>query len=110
MKYYIKVKNILGKHKDITLLDGTKYNLKDKDEKIIGEYSDDVKPIIFKLLKTGFEVSKILEEHIRDYMRIETILEDTQTVSNDKTENINNVNTLNEEKPKKKRGRPPKNK
>lgn len=108
MKYYIKVKNILGKNKIITLLNGDKYTLKNKDEKIIGEYSDDVRPIIFELLKTGFEVSKILEENIRDYMKIETILESTKTSSNDKKEIVNETNNVNEEKPKKKRGRPPK--
>ena len=109
MKYYIKVKNILGKNKDITLLNGVKYNLKNKDEKIIGEYSDDVKPIIFKLLKTGFEVSKVLEEHIQEHMKIETNPESSQTSSKIKKE-ITNKDTTLEEKPKKKRGRPPKNK
>ena len=109
MKYFIKVKNILGKNKNITLLNGDTYNLKDKDEKIIGEYSDDVKPIIFKLLKTGFEVSKILEENIQDYMKIDTSLESSQMSSNDEQETLNNNNS-NEEKPKKRRGRPPKNK
>ena len=98
MKYYIKVKNILGKNKVITLLNGDKYTLKNKDER----------PIIFELLKTGFEVSKILEENIRDYMKIETILESTKTSSNDKKEIVNETNNVNEEKPKKKRGRPPK--
>ena len=101
MKYYIKVKNILGKDKDITLINGTKYTLKNKDEKIIGEYSDDIRPIIFKLLKAGFEVSKVLEEHIQDYMKIETIPESSQTSSNPKKEINNETNNIDEEKPKK---------
>ena len=110
MKYYIKVKNILGKNKEITLLNGDKYLLKNKDEKIIGKYSEDAKPVIFKLLKTGFEVSKILEENIKDYMKIETIPEITKTSSKIKKETTNETNNINEEKPKKRRGRPPKNK
>lgn len=109
-KYAIKVKNILGKNKEITLLDGTKYTLKDKDEKVIGFYSDDVKPIIFKLLKAGFEVSKILEENIQDYMKIETTSSVTKTVSKVKKEKTNETNKDDNEKPKKRRGRPPKNK
>lgn len=110
MKYYIKVKNILGKNKEITLLNGNKYVLKNKDEKIIGEYSDDSKPIIFQLLKKGFEVSKILEENIYDYMKIETITEDTQTSSNVQKNLTNKTNNDIDDKPKKRRGRPPKNK
>ena len=110
MKYYIKVKNILDKDKNITLLDGSEYLLKNKDEKIIGEYSDEAKPIIFKLLKTGFEVSKILEEHIKEHMMVDTIVTNTQTVSKNKKEKSNGINNVNEEKPKKRRGRPPKNK
>ena len=109
-KYAIKVKNILGKNKKITLLNGTEYILKDKDEKIIGFYSDDAKPIIFNLLKNGFEVSKILEENIQDYMKIETTSEITKTVSKDKKDKTNKINNIVEEKPKKRRGRPPKNK
>lgn len=109
MKYYIKVKNVLGKNKDITLLDGTQYNLKDKSEKIIGEYSDDVRPIIFKLLKSGFEVSKILEENIQEHMKIETNPESSQT-SSKTTQKASNKIINDEEKPKKRRGRPPKNK
>ena len=65
---------------------------------------------IFKLLKTGFEVSKILEENIKDYMRIETIPESSQTSSKIKTETTNETNNVDDEKPKKRRGRPPKNK
>lgn len=110
MKYYIKVKNILGKNKDIILLDGTKYTLKNNDEKIIGEYSDDARPIIFKLLKAGFEVSKILEEYIQDHMKIETTLESSQTSPEIKKEINNETNIVDDEKPKKRRGRPPKNK
>lgn len=110
MKYFIKVKNILGKDKNITLLDGSKYILKNKDEKIIGEYSQETHNIIFKLLKSGFEVSKILEENIQEYMRIETTLESSQTVSEIKKETTNRNNNENEEMPKKRRGRPPKNK
>lgn len=110
MKYFIKVKNILGKNKEIALLDGTTYLLKDKDEKVIGLYSDKMKPIIFKLLKNGFEVSKILEDNIKDYMRIETISGDTQTVSKMKKEKSNETNKVDGEKPKRRRGRPPKNK
>lgn len=109
-KYAIKVKNVLGKNKEITLLNGNKYTLKDKDEKVIGLYSDDAKPIIFKLLKAGFEVSKILEENIQDYMKIETSLEITKTVSKTKKEKSNEINKVDEEKPKRRRGRPPKNK
>lgn len=109
-KYFVKVKNILGKNKEITLLDGTKYSLKDKDEKIIGEYSEDVKPEIFKLLKAGFEVAKILEEHIKDHMMIDTTSSNTRTASKPKKEKTNETNKVDEEKPKKRRGRPPKNK
>ena len=109
-KYVIKVKNNLGKNKEITLINGDKYILKDKDEKIIGFYSDDARPIIFKLLKAGFEVSKMLEEHVQDYMKIETVSNDVKTDSSNLKENDNKSNSLIEEKPKKKRGRPPKNK
>ena len=101
-KYVIKVKNILGKNKEIVLLNGEKYTLKDKDEKIIGYYSKDADTLIFKLLKTGFEVSKILEENIQEHMKIESVLEITQTVSSDNIKDSNKTNTIIEEKPKKK--------
>lgn len=110
MKYFIKVKNILGKNKEITLLDNSKYTLKDKDEKIIGEYSIDKHPIIFKLLKAGFEVSKILEENIKDCMLIETESSNEKTSSRVKEKITNKDNKDEVEKPKKRRGRPPKNK
>lgn len=110
MNYLIKVKNNLGKDKKIKLINGDNYTLKDKDEKIIGTYSKDNLSIIFTLLKQGFEVSKILEENIKDYMKIETITTDATTVSNIKNEVVNEINNDNIEKPKKRRGRPPKNK
>ena len=109
-KYAIKVKNILGKDKEITLLNGNKYTLKDKDEKIIGFYSDNAKTIIFNLLKCGFEVSKILEENIQEHMKIDTIVESPKTVSSDTLETNNKSNNETDEKPKKRRGRPRKNK
>lgn len=109
-EYVIKVKNILGKNKEITLLDGSKYLLKDKDEKIIGDYSNESKPIIFKLLKSGFEVSKILKENIQEYMIIKSIKNVTQTVSDEIINDTNKDIKSDEEKPKKRRGRPPKNK
>lgn len=110
MKTYIKVKNILGKDKKIQLVDESTYTLKNKEEKVIGEYSLDTHPLIFKLLKTGFEVSKIAEENIQDYMKIDTIVESTQTSSKRKKESTDKTNNVLEEKPKKRRGRPPKNK
>ena len=109
-KYLVKVKNNLGKNKEIELLDGTKYILNNNDEKIIGTYSDDMKPQIFKLLKAGFIVSKILEENVSDDMKINTIAKDTETSSKMKNEQTNEITNINENLPKKRRGRPPKNK
>lgn len=66
----LKVKNTLNKDIRIKLLNGTDYLLKVKDEKIVGNYSEDAKPMIFKYLKKELEVSKISEENIKEHMLI----------------------------------------
>lgn len=103
----LKVKNILKSNKTIKLYDGTSYVLKVNDEKVIGNYSDYKREEIFKLLKTGFEVSKIEDEYVKDYMLIEN---DAKMSSKDDSLDIKEINNIDENKPKKRRGRPPKNK
>lgn len=103
----LKVKNILKSDKKIKLYDGTIYVLKVNDEKVIGNYSDYKHDEIFKLLKTGFEVSKIDDEYVKDYMIIDS---DVKMSSKGNSSNDNEINNTNENKPKKRRGRPPKNK
>lgn len=106
-KYVIKVKNILGKNKTIKLLNGAHYTLRDKEEKVIGDYSIEAKPTIFNLLKAGFEVSKILKENVQEHMIINSNSKDAQTVPELKKDEIKeNTNDKEEIKPKRKRGRP----
>lgn len=108
LEYYLKVKNNLGKNKEIKLLDGTKYTLKDKDEKIIGKYSDDIISEIFKLLKSGLEVAKILPENIKEEWLINNNPEITKSPSETILNSSNEINKEVNDKPKKRRGRPPK--
>lgn len=65
----ILVKNKLGKDKNITLVNGKKYLLKNGDQKIIGDYSE-TDGLIYKLLVAGFIVSKIEPEDIKPEMII----------------------------------------
>ena len=102
---FIKVKNTFNTNKEITLTDGTKYKLPVGSEKIVGEYSEYLNNYIFKLLKTGFEESKIEKEYIKDYMLISEGSEKPSKDINEKSNKDNNVNI----KPKRKRGRPRKN-
>ncbi len=100
---YIKVKNTFNSNKVIELTNGTKYTLTVGAEKIVGEYSDYLNSYIFKLLKTGFEVSKIEDIYVKDYMLIS---EGSEKVSKDLNKEVNDVNNENIVKPKRKRGRP----
>lgn len=65
----ILVKNKLGKDKNITLVNGKKYLLKNGDQKVIGDYSE-TDGLIYKLLIAGFIVSKIEPEDIKPEMII----------------------------------------
>ena len=65
----ILVKNKLGKDKNITLVNGKKYLLKNGDQKVIGDYSD-TNGLVYKLLIAGFIVSKIEPEDIKPEMII----------------------------------------
>lgn len=65
----ILVKNKLGKDKNITLVNGKKYLLKNGDQKIIGDYSE-TDGLVYKLLVAGFIVSKIEPEDIKPEMII----------------------------------------
>lgn len=65
----ILVKNKLGKDKNITLVNGKKYLLKNGDQKIIGDYSK-TDGLVYKLLVAGFIVSKIEPEDIKPEMII----------------------------------------
>lgn len=103
---YIKVKNTFNSNKEITLTDGTAYKLAVGSEKIVGEYSEYLNHYIFKLLKAGFEVSKIEKEHIKDYMLIS---EGSEKPSKDIDKKSNINNNHNNIQPKRKRGRPRKN-
>ena len=49
----ILVKNKLGKDKNITLVNGKKYLLKNGDQKVIGDYSE-TDGLVYKLLVAGF--------------------------------------------------------
>ncbi len=65
----ILVKNKLGKDKNITLVNGKKYLLKNGDQKVIGDYSE-TDGLVYKLLVAGFIVSKIEPEDIKPEMII----------------------------------------
>lgn len=65
----ILVKNKLGKDKNITLINGKKYLLKNGDQKVIGDYSE-TDGLVYKLLVAGFIVSKIEPEDIKPEMII----------------------------------------
>ncbi len=65
----ILVKNKLGKDKNITLVNGKKYLLKNGDQKVIGDYSE-TDGLVYKLLIAGFIVSKIEPEDIKPEMII----------------------------------------
>ncbi|MDY5929913.1 MAG: hypothetical protein SPJ27_07755 [Candidatus Onthovivens sp.] len=65
----ILVKNKLGKDKTITLANGEKYLLKNGEQKIIGDYLDSDN-LIYKLLTSGLNVSKIEDENIKPEMII----------------------------------------
>lgn len=65
----ILVKNKLGKDKNITLVNGKKYLLKNGDQKIIGDYFES-DGLVYKLLVAGFNVSKIEDEDIKPEMLI----------------------------------------
>lgn len=65
----ILVKNKLGKDKNITLVNGKKYLLKNGDQKVIGDYSE-TDGLVYKLLIAGFIVSKIESEDIKPEMII----------------------------------------
>lgn len=65
----ILVKNKLGKDKNITLVNGKKYLLKNGDQKVIGDYSE-TNGLVYKLLIAGFIVSKIEPEDIKPEMII----------------------------------------
>ncbi len=65
----ILVKNKLGKDKNITLVNGKKYLLKNGDQKVIGDYSE-TDGLVYKLLVAGFIVSKIEDEDIKPEMII----------------------------------------
>lgn len=65
----ILVKNKLGKDKNITLVNGKKYLLKNGDRKVIGDYSE-TDGLVYKLLIAGFIVSKIEPEDIKPEMII----------------------------------------
>ena len=97
----LKVKNTFKTDKKIKLINGIEYTLKSGDEKIVGKYKDVNNSYIFNLLKTGFEVSKISDEYVKDYMKIE----DNISIK------VNNTIDISDkiEKPKRKRGRPRKN-
>lgn len=103
---FIKVKNTFNTNKEITLTDGTKYKLAVGSEKIVGEYSEYLNHYIFKLLKAGFEVSKIEKEYIKDHMLISEGSENPSKDINKKSNKDNNDVNM---KPKRKRGRPRKN-
>ena len=103
----IKVKNVFNIDKKIKLLNGDQYTIKSNAEKIVGDYSDESRLYIFDLLKKGFEVSKIENENVLDHMLISEGSRMTSDVNLDES-NINNNEVI--EKPKKKRGRPKKQK
>ena len=65
----ILVKNKLGKDKTITLVNGEKYLLKNGEQKIIGDYLDSDN-LIYKLLTSGLNVSKIEDKNIKPEMII----------------------------------------
>ena len=71
----IWVKNKLWKDKTITLANGEKYLLKNGEQKIIGDYLDSDN-LIYKLLTSGLNVSKIEDENIKPEMIIEWLLND----------------------------------
>lgn len=97
----LKVKNTLGKNKNITLVNGDLYELKKDEEKIVGEYSEEIHGYIFNLLKAGFKVCKVINN---------TSLDDSKLKSEKKTNKNNKDNNIEvKDKPKRKRGRPPKN-
>jgi|GEM_PF-5153882 len=102
----IKVKNILDKDKSIELCTGEKYLLKLNEEKIIGDYDDKYRPLIFSLLQKGLEVSKINNEDVKDFMLINM----TSSMTLDESSKDININTHTEQTPPKKRGRPSKKK
>ena len=58
----LKVKNTTGKDITIKLLDKTPYKLKNGEELILGNYSDDLKSYIFELLKKDLYVCKTIDD------------------------------------------------
>lgn len=99
----IKVKNVTNKEKKLKTLNGESMVILPGKEKIVGDYSSESRLYIFNLLKDGFEVSKIEDNHM-----IETDIssEGSRKSSETNLKNSNNDNCQIEEKPKKKRGRP----